>query len=513
VTVTCSPQEAAALVRRRDTIGFGLGPGNPDAFLTALGERDDWEDLVLGGALLLGYYTVLTKPGVSYRCGFFGPAERVLLAEGHDVELVPGGFRQFAPILARFAPRIMTAQAAPPDAHGRVNLSLHLGATRHELIEAGTDPDRVLIVEINPHLPRTRSLPPRFDNTIPEKLIDVLVEADGAPYALEDPEPTDKDRAIAAHALRFVNDGSTLQTGIGAVPNMVATTLANCAGGGYGVHSEMFTTGLMRLYQAGKVSNDAKGLFDGVSVTTFALGTSELYRWLDGNTEVAFLPVDIVNDPTVIGRNHKLVSINGALCVDLYGQVVADNIDGKQISGVGGHEDFVAGAELHLDARSLICLPSTVDTGGVVRSRIVPLLPEGSVVSTPRHHTGSSSPNTGRRSSPVSPSASGHKHWPTSPIPTSGPSCRRRHSPWAAGERRQVRQGIHTSWWASALRLSSSVRAEARTGVTRDQCLPTGQRCSRATPRSSPLSFTPGIQMVVKRCPWRQRTTTLPPTL
>ena len=97
VTRTCTPEEAAALVRQRDTIGFGLGPGNPDGFLTALGGRDDWEDLVLGGALLLGYYTVLTKPGVSYRSGFFGPAERVLLAEGHDIELVPGGFRQFAP--------------------------------------------------------------------------------------------------------------------------------------------------------------------------------------------------------------------------------------------------------------------------------------------------------------------------------------------------------------------------------------------------------------------------------
>jgi acyl-CoA hydrolase len=82
------------------------------------------------------------------------------------------------------------------------------------------------------------------------------------------------------------------------------------------------------------------------------------------------------------------VSLNGALCVDLYGQIVADNIDGKQISGVGGHEDFVAGAELHVEARSLICLPSTATTAGTVRSRIVPLLPEGSVVSTPRHHTG-----------------------------------------------------------------------------------------------------------------------------
>ncbi|HEY7946342.1 MAG TPA: acetyl-CoA hydrolase/transferase C-terminal domain-containing protein [Acidimicrobiales bacterium] len=386
--LTCTPAEAADLVRTRDSIGFGLGPGIPDAFLTALGARDDWEDLVLGGALLLGYYTVLTKPGVSYRSGFFGPAERILLAGGFDVELVPGGFRQFAPILSRFAPRVMTAQGAPPDADGRVNLSLHMGATRDELIKAGNDPDRVLLVEINPHLPRTSSLPPTYDNSLPVDLIDVLVEADGEPYVLEDPVPTDKDLAIAGHALQFVTDGCTLQTGIGAVPNVVATTLAEGTGGGYGVHSEMFTTGLMRLHQAGKVTNDAKGIFEGVSVTTFALGTADLYRWLDDNHDVAFLPVDIVNDPTVISQNRKLVSINGALCLDLYGQVVADNIDGKQISGVGGHEDFVAGAELRTDAHSLICLNSTVTLDGAVRSRILPFLPEGAVVSTPRHHTG-----------------------------------------------------------------------------------------------------------------------------
>ena len=282
----------------------------------------------------------------------------------------------------------MTAQAAPPDSDGRVNLSLHLGATRDELIRAGNDPDRALLVEVNPHLPRTRSLPPRFDNTIPVELIDILVEADGEPYALEDPPPTREDAAIASYALGFVTDGSTLQTGIGAIPSMVATSLANGGGGGYGVHSEMFTTGLMRLHQAGKVTNDAKGIFEGVSVTTFALGTSDLYRWLDDNAEVAFLPVEVVNDPSVIGANRKLVSINGAICLDLYGQVVADSIDGKQISGVGGHEDFVAGADLHVDSHSLICLHSTITVGGAKRSRIVPQLPEGSVVSTPRHHTG-----------------------------------------------------------------------------------------------------------------------------
>jgi acyl-CoA hydrolase len=375
-------------VRPVDQIGFGLGPANPDAFLSALGTRDDWEDLQLGGALCLNVYDVFTKPGVTYRCGFFGPAERLALSMGGRVELVPGGFRQFAPILAGFAPRIMVAQGTPPDESGRVNLSLHLGATRPELIRAGQDPDRLLIVEVNPRLPRTASLPPEYDNTVPLDLVDVLVESDAVPFALPEPPTDEVDAAIAAHALAYVREGSTLQTGIGAIPNIVATELASGARGGFGIHSEMFTTGLMRLHQAGKVTNDAKAVFDGVSVTTFALGSAELYEWLDGNDTVAFLPVEVVNDPTVIARNANLVSINGALSVDLYGQVVADSIDGRQISGVGGHEDFVAGAEMHLDAHSLICLRSTAVREGETLSRIVGLLPEGSVISTPRHHTG-----------------------------------------------------------------------------------------------------------------------------
>jgi acyl-CoA hydrolase len=385
---TLTPAEAADLVRTRDTIGFGLGPANPHAFLTALGERDDWEDLTLGGALLLGYYTVLTHPKVSYRSGFFGPAERILEAQGARIELVPGGFRQFAPILRRFAPRVMVAQAAPPDDQGMVNLSLHLGATYDELMLAGRDVERLLVVEVNPNLPRTCSLPPDYTNALPLEVIDVVVEADGAPYALPPPQPDEIDQAIAEVARSFIVDGATLQIGIGAVPDMVAARLAAGPGGHYGIHSEMFTDGLMRLHLAGKVSNDRKGVFDGVSVTTFALGSSELYHWLEGNDQVAFVPVQVVNDPTVIARNHAFVSVNGALSVDLYGQVVADNIGGQQISGVGGHEDFVAGAEMRIDDHSLICLRSTALVNGATRSRIVGLLPEGSVVSTPRHHTG-----------------------------------------------------------------------------------------------------------------------------
>jgi acyl-CoA hydrolase len=147
----------------------------------------------------------------------------------------------------------------------------------------------------------------------------------------------------------------------------------------------MFTTGLMHLHRAGKVSNQRKGVFQGFSVATFALGTPELYAWLDGNPDVRFLPVDVVNAPHTIARNHNVISLNGALAVDLYGQVVADRIGGRQFSGIGGHEDFVAQSGFELEDRSLICLPSTATSGGAVVSRVMATLPPGTTVTTPRH--------------------------------------------------------------------------------------------------------------------------------
>ena len=197
------------------------------------------------------------------------------------------------------------------------------------------------------------------------------VESDAAPFPLVDPPPTDVDRAIASHAAAFIGEGATLQTGIGSVPSTLVGLLADGDRGDFGVHSEMFTTGLMQLHESGKVSN-RKGLYDGVSVATFAAGTEELYDWLRGNQDVAFLPVEVINSPDVIGRNRLMTTINGAMSLDIHGQVIADTIGGNQFSGIGGHEDFVSGPALQLEDRSLLCLPSTVTIGEEVRSRIVP---------------------------------------------------------------------------------------------------------------------------------------------
>lgn len=383
MTQHCSPDDAAALVHPEDSLAMPLGPGQPPAFLEALGRRTDWEHLRIGGALLTVFTELFSHPNVHYLSGFFGPLERLLRDSGANIGFAPADFRRFTPILEADPPRIMTTAGALPDADGRVSLSLHAGASVDQLHRAGADPDRLLVVEVSPAFPRTYGIGDHAHSLALDE-IDVLIESDKAPVVTDDPPPTDIDRAIADHVRAFVPDGATLQTGIGAVPSTVASLLAEGDGGDFGVHSEMFTTGLMRLHQSGKVTNQ-KGTFDGLSVATFAAGTAELYEWLHENREVAFLPVDVVNSPEAIARNRAMVTINAAMSVDIQGQVIADTINAVQYSGIGGHEDFVSGPALALEDRSLLCLPSTITLGDQLHSRIVPWFEAGAVITTPRH--------------------------------------------------------------------------------------------------------------------------------
>jgi acyl-CoA hydrolase len=379
-----SAEAAAALLQPRDRLGIPLGPGQPRAFLHALGARTDWEELEVFGALLVDLFAVFGQQGVKLRSGFFGPAERALRAAGHSVSFVPADFRRFEEIARRFDARVVATAGAPPDSDGQISLSLHAGATVSLIREAALDPDRVVIVETSPAFPRTLGLPPDHSHSISLDEVDVWVESDAQPPELPDTTSGPTEEAIASFITPYIEEGATLQTGIGGVPNAVVEHLAKGSGGDYGIHSEMFTDGLMRLHQAGKVAN-RKGVFDEVSLTTFAMGSRALYDWLDGQEAVRFLPASIVNDPATIARNRKMISINGALSVDLYGQVVADSIDGTQHSGIGGHEDFLAGTGRIYEGRSLLCLPSVVDIRGKRHSRIVPMLSSGSIVTSPRH--------------------------------------------------------------------------------------------------------------------------------
>jgi acyl-CoA hydrolase len=379
-----SAGEAAGLFEPRDTFAMPLGPGQPPALLEALGEREDWEELRIGAALLFVYSPLFEHPSVHYLSGFYGPIERALRDSGANISFSPADFRRFEPILEDQHPRVMATAAAPPDSDGWCSLSLHAGSTFKELTRVAEDPDRILIAEVSERYPRTQGLQPDYPHALHLDQIDVLVESEAAPLSLDEAAPGEAQRAIAENARRYIPEGATLQTGIGAVPSTIAGLLAEGDGGDYGVHSEMFTTGLMQLHKAGKVSN-RKGLYDGVSVATFAGGTTELYEWLDDNDEVAFMPADIVNSPDVIARNRRMVTINGALSIDIQGQVIADTINATQYSGIGGHEDFVAGPALALEARSLLCMASTYTAGGTAHSRIVPWFDRGAVITTPRH--------------------------------------------------------------------------------------------------------------------------------
>jgi len=376
--------EAAARLEPADTLGIPLGTGQPAALLQALGVRDDWEHLSVYGALLLVGTELFNHPNVHYLSGFFGPIERGLRDAGANISFAPADFRRFAPLLEEQRPRVMVTAAATPDSGGWCSLSLHAGGTATEMKRAAADPSRVLIVEVTPHLPHTAGIAPDYPHALHIDEIDVLVESEAKPFPLVDPPPGEAERAIAENARAYIEDGDTLQTGIGAIPNTIASLLAEGDGGDYGIHSEMFTTGLMELQRAGKVTN-RKGQFDGVSVATFAAGTEQLYEWLDGNRDVAFLPVEIVNSPDVIGQNREMVTINGAMAIDIHGQVIADTIAGVQYSGIGGHEDFVSGPALSLEAKALLCMPSTVTVAEELRSRIVPWFGHGAVITTPRH--------------------------------------------------------------------------------------------------------------------------------
>lgn len=375
--------EAAQLIESVDQIASGLGGAWPPELMLELGKRDDWQELTIDGALITVGTELFTREGVRYRSGFYGPIERYLAGSGARVEYVPADFRRYGPLLAQVEPRVMCTAAAPPDGNGNCSLSLHAGGTIEELRRAGADSRRLLIVEVSDAFPRTFGLGDHT-NALHVDEIDVLIRSAGAPTPVPGKEADDVSTQIAKHAVAHIADGSTLQTGIGAIPEAIATQLAQGPGGDYGIHTEMFTDGLMRLQRSGAVTNQ-KGSNDGVSVCTFALGSRELYDWLHENEEVVFLPVEEVNAPHKMNLNRRMVTVNGALAIDLHGQVVADTLDGGQFSGTGGGEDFVSGPAYELGGDSLLCFSSSLEKEGGRISRILPQHPAGAVVTTPRH--------------------------------------------------------------------------------------------------------------------------------
>jgi acyl-CoA hydrolase len=380
-----SADEAMALVRSGDTVAAGLATGEPPALLEALGRRTDLTSLTLYGAIFTRPYPILTRPGVRVMSGFFGPIERMARAAGADIEYMHADFIGLEQLALMLKPRVVLAATTVPDEEGYVSFGVHAGATYKAFVEAARDPARVAIAACNPHMPWLDGFDDLGGNRIHASDLDALALDDSELFALPAAHPSDAERAITRNAEALIEEGSCLQFGIGAVPDEIARLLADGPKRDFSIHSEMISDGVMALHESGSVAN-RKELYDGFTVATFALGSPNLYRWLDRNPAVRMAPVSAVNDVALIRRLSKFVSVNSALAIDLRGQVVADYIGGHQYSGIGGHEMFVMAATECANGKSLVCMPSTATVNGRRVSKIVPAIGVDATVTTPRQH-------------------------------------------------------------------------------------------------------------------------------
>ena len=259
---------------------------------------------------------------------------------------------------------------SPPDEHGFCSYGIEVGVTKTAAAHA-----RVVIAEVNPQMPRTLG-----DSFIHVSQLDCIVECQRPILELPRRPAEEVHSRIAGHVARLVEDGSTLQLGIGGIPDAVLKGLTDRKD--LGVHTEMFSDGVMELIEAGVITNERKTLHRGKIIAGFLIGSTRLYEFVDNNAMVELHPNDYTNDPFVIAANDRMVAINSALQVDLTGQVCADSMGTSIYSGVGGQTDFMRGAARSKGGKPIIALPSTAKNGAV--SRIVPTLDPGAGVVTTR---------------------------------------------------------------------------------------------------------------------------------
>lgn len=376
--------KALELVKEGDHIVSGMAASEGRAFFQRLHEiADRVSNVSVDNCLPLYPYPYMLEEKhadtFTINSWFFSPDLRKAYKNG-NITFIPNHLH-FAGVRRTFHKHVnlYVGNATPPDKHGYVSLSLSNVYEKHVIEQADT-----VILEINPNLPRTHG-----DLEVHESDIDYMIDVDYDAPELPDAEPTEKDEAIGEHIAALIDDGDTIQLGIGGVPNAVANALTDKRD--LGVHTEMLTTGFLRLHKAGAISNKQKTLHKGKMVCAFALGTKELYDYIDDNPAVMMLDGNYVNDPSVIGHNDNQVSINTTLEVDLTGQCASESVGTRQISGTGGQADTATGSQRARNGRSFITLYSTAnvknkETGERERvSKIVPTLKEGAAVTLSRN--------------------------------------------------------------------------------------------------------------------------------
>ncbi len=371
----CTAEEAVRAIRSHDRVFLTGNCSVPQVLLSALVDyAAQLTDVELTQVLTIGdarYAEPGMEDHIRVNAMFIGSDIR---------EAVQSGRADFTPIFLSEIPRLYRTElpidvalihVSPPDEHGFCSYGVEVGVTK-----TAAEIARTVIAEVNPRMPRTLG-----DSFIHVSKIDYVVEVDYPLPQFRMGEPSPVQQAIGRHIAGLIEDGSTLQTGIGGIPDAVLQYLGDKSN--LGIHTELFSDGIIDLVERGIINNEAKTLHPGKIVAGFLLGTQRLYDFVDDNPIIELHPTEYVNDPFLIAQNDRMISINSALEVDLTGQVNADSIGHQFYSGVGGQVDFVRGAARSKGGKPIIALPSTAKDDMI--SRIVWQLRPGAGVTTTRN--------------------------------------------------------------------------------------------------------------------------------
>jgi len=380
---TITAIEATKLVKSNDTIVIGMAGAEPRLFLAELHKRaGEISNVSITNCLPFEnaefFVNPIYKSSFSVDSWFYGPSLRKASKNG-NISFIPNhlhlaGRKRFE----HAKPNLFVGISTLPDKHGYVSLSLSNVYEKEAIALAD-----IVIIEVNPNLPRTFG-----DLEVHVSDIDYIVEANYPAPTIPDAIPNEKDIKIGKYIADLIEDGSSIQLGIGGIPNAVAQQLLHKKD--LGIHTEMLTTGFMHLIKSGAANGKKKNTHIGKHVCCFALGTQELYDFIDNNPSVQILNGNYVNDPHIIGLNDKQISINTTIEVDLTGQCASESIGYKQFSGTGGQVDTAVGAQNSKGGKSFITLYSTTmvknhETGEREEiSKIVPFLKPGAAVTLSR---------------------------------------------------------------------------------------------------------------------------------
>ena len=369
-------EEAVRKIHSHDEIIVAVAASEPPGLLSKLHTvKDQVEDVSVVMVLPLGEYDYYMKPEMKghfmLNAWYFGGGCRKVFGQG-TVAYNPTHLHNcMAKRIDVKNPRIFFGTAAPMDKNGCLNLSLGIMVEKDAIENAD-----LVVIEVNENLPRTHG-----DTLIHIRDVDVIVENHRPVPALPSVVPTDKDKLIGQYIAELVEDGSTIQLGIGGIPNAAALFLADKRD--LGVHTEMLSDAIVDLVEAGAITGREKTIWKDKIVATFAFGSQKLYDFIHDNPMIEMQRGSVVNDPYVVGQNHKMVSINTTLQVDLFGQCCSEAIGFRQYSGSGGAADTAAGAQKSKGGKSIMALYSTVKEDSL--SSIVPVLSPGAAVTLSRN--------------------------------------------------------------------------------------------------------------------------------